>query len=198
MISGEAIQNEIIQKIRSGGQAELGMIYEEYRAEFLQWITKEYQCSMDDVKYMYQLAILIFYDNIKRGKLEHLVSSVKTYLFGIGKNLAKDNMRKEKKNIPISQEKWIKDYLIDEPDEVLDDRIFAYAKQALQKLGQPCQRLIELFYYENKSMQEITEAMQYKNSETAKNQKCKCMARLRKLVDQEIERNSNVVNHGSY
>lgn len=198
MISGEAIQNEIIQKIRSGGQAELGMIYEEYRAEFLQWITKEYQCSMDDGKDMYQLAILIFYDNIKRGKLEHLVSSVKTYLFGIGKNLAKDNMRKEKKNIPISQEKWIKDYLIDEPDEVLDDRIFAYAKQALQKLGQPCQRLIELFYYENKSMQEITEAMQYKNSETAKNQKCKCMARLRKLVDQEIERNSNVVNHGSY
>jgi RNA polymerase sigma-70 factor (ECF subfamily) len=198
MIGGEAIQSEIIQKIRSGGQTELGMIYEEYRSEFLQWITKEYQCSMDDGKDMYQLAILIFYDNIKKGKLEHLVSSVKTYLFGIGKNLAKDNMRKEKKNIPINQEKWIKEYLIDEPDEPMDERIFAYAKTALEKLGQPCQRLIELFYYENKNIQEITEAMQYKNPDTAKNQKCKCMARLRKLVDQEIERNSNVVNHETY
>lgn len=198
MAEGEANQSEIIQRIRSGGQTELGFIYEEYRSEFLQWITKEYHCSMDDGKDMYQLTILIFYDNIKRGKLEHLVSSVKTYLFGIGKNLAKDNMRKEKKNIPINQEKWIKEYLIDEPDEPIDERIFGFAKQALQKLGQPCQRLIELFYYENKSMQEITEAMQYKNPETAKNQKCKCMARLRKLVDQEMERNSNVVNHGSY
>lgn len=198
MIGGEAIQSEIIQKIRSGGQTELGMIYEEYRSEFLQWITKEYQCSMDDGKDMYQLAILIFYDNIKKGKLEHLVSSVKTYLFGIGKNLAKDNMRKEKKNIPINQEKWIKEYLIDEPDEPIEERVFAYAKIALEKLGQPCQRLIELFYYENKNIQEITEAMQYKNPDTAKNQKCKCMARLRKLVDQEIERNSNVVNHETY
>ena len=198
MVSGEAKQSEIIQKIRSGGQTELGMIYEEYRSEFLQWITKEYACSMDDGKDMYQLAILIFYDNIKRGKLEHLVSSVKTYLFGIGKNLAKDNMRKEKKFIPINQEKWIKEYLIDEPDQPIDDKIFALAKIALQKLGQPCQRLIELFYYENKNMQEITEAMQYKNPETAKNQKCKCMARLRKLVDQEIQMNPNVVNHETY
>ena len=198
MIQSESIQSEIIQKIRSGGQTELGMIYEEYRKEFLQWITKEYECSSDDGKDIYQVAILIFYDNIKQGKLEHLVSSVKTYLFGIGKNIAKDNRRKEKKFTPINQEKWLKQYLIDEPDQVMDESTFNFAKKALEKLGQPCQRLIELFYYENKSMQEITEAMQYKNPETAKNQKCKCMARLRKLVDQEIEQNPNVVNHEAY
>ena len=188
----------IIQKIRSGGQTELAIIYEEYRTEFLQWITKEYDCSMDDGKDLYQLVILIFYDNIKRGKLEHLVSSIKTYLFGIGKNLAKDNMRKEKKFIPINQEKWIKEYLIDEPDQQIDDNVFAMAKKALVKLGQPCQRLIELFYYENKSMQEITEAMNYKNADTAKNQKSKCMARLRKLVDEEIKLNSNLANNETY
>jgi RNA polymerase sigma factor (sigma-70 family) len=198
MTGGEALQTDIIQKIRAGGQTELGMIYEEYRTEFLQWITKEYDCSMDDGKDLYQLVILIFYDNIKRGKLEHLVSSIKTYLFGIGKNLAKDNMRKEKKFIPINQEKWIKEYLIDEPDQQIDDNVFAMAKKALVKLGQPCQRLIELFYYENKSMQEITEAMNYKNADTAKNQKSKCMARLRKLVDEEIKLNSNLANNETY
>jgi len=198
MIGGEAIQSDIIQKIRAGGQTELGMIYEEYRTEFLQWITKEYDCSMDDGKDLYQLVILIFYDNIKRGKLEHLVSSIKTYLFGIGKNLAKDNMRKEKKFIPINQEKWIKEYLIDEADQQIDDNVFALAKKALEKLGQPCQRLIELFYYENKSMQEITEAMHYKNADTTKNQKSKCMARLRKLVDDEINLNSNLANNEPY
>ncbi len=198
MVQGEITQGEIIQKIRSGGQTELGMIYEEYRSEFLQWVTKEFECSLDDGKDIYQLVILIFYDNIRTGKLEVLVSSVKTYLFGIGKNLAKDNMRKEKKFTPINQEKWLKENLIDEPDQAIDERTFAVAKRALEKLGQPCQRLIELFYYENKNMQEITEAMQYKNPETAKNQKCKCMARLRKLVDQEIEKNSTAVNHEAY
>ena len=178
-------ENEILERIRLGGQSELGIIYEEYRSEFIQWITKEFLCSIDDSKDIYQLSILIFYDNVKSGKLEHLVSSIKTYLFGIGKNVARENMRKAKRNTPINQEKWLKEYLIDEPDNPVEEDVFMTAKNALEKLGQPCQKLIELFYYEKKSMEEIKDLMNYKNSETAKNQKCKCMARLRKLFEEE-------------
>ena len=191
-------QEGIIQTIRSGGQAELGAIYEEYREEFLHWIEKEYHISSDDSKDIYQLTILIFHDNIKQGKLEHLVSSVKTYLFGIGKNIARENFRKEKRYVPISQEKWLKESLIDEPSNPIDENAFVRAKSALEKLGQPCQRLIELFYYEKKSIPEITLALDYKNPETAKNQKCKCMARLRKIFEQETVKNSIVINHESY
>lgn len=191
-------QEDIIQKIRSGGQRELAMIYEEYREEFLHWICKEYNCSSDDSKDLYQLTILIFYDNIRQGKLEHLVSSVKTYLFGIGKNVARENLRKEKRFVPISKEKWLKESLIDEPADPIDEDSFARAKSALAKLGQPCQRLVEMFYYEKKSIPEITLSMNYKNPETAKNQKCKCMARLRKLFEQEEKQNSTVINHESF
>lgn len=191
-------QEDIIKKIRSGGQTELGMVYEEYRAEFLQWISKEYHCSSDDSKDIYQLTILIFHDNIKKGKLEHLVSSVKTYLFGIGKNIAKENLRKEKRFVPINKEKWLKENLIDEPSHSIEESSFERAKSALEKLGQPCQRLIELFYYEKKSIPEITLALDYKNPETAKNQKCKCMARLRKIFEQETVKNSTVINHESF
>lgn len=178
--------DQIIANIRSGGQAELGSIYEEYRAEFLHWISREYNCSTDDSKDIYQLTILIFYDNIKSGKLEHLVSSIKTYLFGIGKNVARDNMRKVKRNTPINQQQWLKEYLVDEPDEKLDENLFIVAKKVLSNLGQPCQRLVELFYYERKSMEEISEVLKYKNADTAKNQKCKCMARLRSLFEKEL------------
>lgn len=190
-------QEEIILKIRAGGQSELGAIYEEFREEFLRWIVKEYNCSSDDSKDIYQLTILIFYDNIRQGKLQHLVSSVKTYLFGIGKNIAKENLRKEKRFVPIGQEKWLKEYLIDEPSNVMDENVFAKAKTALEKLGQPCQRLIEMFYYEKKSIPQITEELGYKNADTAKNQKCKCMARLRKLYEQESINNSIAINHES-
>lgn len=177
--------NRIILKIRTGGQAELGMIYEEHRTEFIHWITREFHCSMDDSKDIYQLTILIFYENVKSGKLEHLVSSVKTYLFGIGKNVAMENMRKAKRNVPINQEKWLKEYLIDEPEQPVDENLFTIAQNALKDLGQPCQQLLELYYYEKKSMEEISEKLNYKNADTAKNQKCKCMARLRKLFGKE-------------
>ena len=180
--------NHIIEKIRLGGQSELGNVYEAYRTEFIQWIAREYHCSDDDSKDIYQLSILIFYDNVKSGKLEHLVSSIKTYLFGIGKNVAKENMRKARRNTSINQEKWLKEYMVDEQDAPLEEELFATAKRALEKLGQPCQRLVELFYYEKKSMDDISVMMNYKNAETAKNQKCKCMARLRKLFEQETNK----------
>jgi hypothetical protein len=40
--------------------------------------------------------------------------------------------------------------------------------------------------------------LDYKNPETAKNQKCKCMARLRKIFEQESVNNSIVINHESF
>ena len=178
----------IIEKIRLGGQSELGMIYEEFRSEFLHWIGREFNCSDDDGKDIYQLTILIFYDNVKTGKLEHLVSSLKTYLFGIGKNIARENMRKAQRTTPINQEKWLKEHLVDTPGETLEEDLFDKASSALKKLGQPCQQLVELFYYEKKSMDEISTMLNYKNAETAKNQKCKCMARLRKIFEQEMHK----------
>jgi RNA polymerase sigma factor (sigma-70 family) len=189
------IQNDIILKIRSGGQTELGLVYKEYREEFLRWITKEYHCSDDDSKDIYQLTILVFYDNIKQGKLETLVSSVKTYLFGIGKNILKDYIRKGKRFTPISQEKWLKEHLNEEQTQTRDEHAFDAAGVALGKLGSPCRRLVEMFYYEKKSMSEISEALQFKNPETAKNQKCKCMARLRKLFEEELSKTKKVINH---
>lgn len=178
--------DQIIARIRSGGQSDLADIYETYRTEFIHWITREFNCSIDDGKDIYQLTILIFYENVKSGKLQHLVSTVKTYLFGIGKNVARENMRKAKRHTPMNQEKWLKEFLVDEPDEVLDENLFTIARKALSELGQPCQSLVELFYYEKKSMEEISVTLNYKNADTAKNQKCKCMARLRSLFEKEL------------
>lgn len=177
--------DEIIQKIKAGGQAELGLIYETYREEFLSWLSKEFQCSADDSKDIYQLAILIFYDNIKQGKLEHLVSSVKTYIFGIGKNVVQDFRRKSNRNTPLDKQRWLNETLMDEPDHSPSEQLFDVAQKALAKLGEPCRQLVEMFYYGKKSMDEITEVLNYKNAETAKNQKCKCMKRLRKLYEEE-------------
>lgn len=191
-------QEGLIERIRTHGNEALAMVYENYRDEFLLWISREFKFSMDDSKDIYQLTIMIFYDNVRTGKLQHLVSSVKTYLFGIGKNLARERQRKDKRMVPISKEKWLKEHLIDEPDEPLDESLFNLAKIALEKLGQPCQRIVELFYFEKKNMTEISEALGYKNPDTAKNQKCKCMARLRKLFTDETSRESTYFSHESH
>ena len=52
---------------------------------------------------------------------------------------------------------------------------------ALEQVGEPCRSLLKAFYHNDKSMQEITAAFGYTNSDNAKTQKYKCLTRLRKI-----------------
>jgi hypothetical protein len=54
-------------------------------------------------------------------------------------------------------------------------------EKALGNLGEPCKTLLEAFYLNKKTMQEIATAFGYTNAENAKTQKYKCLLRLKKI-----------------
>jgi DNA-directed RNA polymerase specialized sigma24 family protein len=58
---------------------------------------------------------------------------------------------------------------------------FAIMERALGSLGAPCKGLLEAYYLQKKDMTEIAEAFGYTNADNAKNQKYKCLMRLKKL-----------------
>ena len=178
-------QDKILASIREDGR-QLALIYDQYRSEFLHWISREFRCSSDDSQDIYQATILIFYDNVRCGKLRHLISSVKTYLFGVGKNVAREHMRKLRRHTAILHDNSCGEYAADDADGRSDESFFEAANKALQRLSHPARKVLELFYYEKKSMKEICTILHYKNPDTAKNQKCKSMARLRKLFQEEM------------
>ena len=62
---------------------------------------------------------------------------------------------------------------------------FGKMQSALQLLGEPCKTIIEDFYINNRSMQEICENFGYTNADNAKTQKYKCLQRLKKLFFQQ-------------
>ena len=53
--------------------------------------------------------------------------------------------------------------------------------RALGSLGEPCKSLIEAYYIHKKGMADIAEEFGYTNADNAKNQKYKCLMRLKKL-----------------
>jgi len=53
--------------------------------------------------------------------------------------------------------------------------------RALNSLGEPCKSLLEAFYIEKQSMDRIALLFGYTNADNAKNQKYKCLMRLKKL-----------------
>ncbi len=176
-------QLALIEKLRLGDKGNLEDVYKAYREEFINWLTKNYQCDMEEARDLYQYAILVFYKNAMAGKLDALQSSIKTYLFAIGKNQV---LKKAQRNSKFSYN--IVDNLMDHSDDDKHDKIqyernLIQVHEALQELGDSCKELIKLTYFNRLSMDEITSKMGYKNSDTTKNLKYKCVQRLKKIIN---------------
>ena len=67
---------------------------------------------------------------------------------------------------------------------------FNMMEKAMSGLGEPCKSLLEAFYMEKRSMQEIAASFGYTNAENAKNQKYKCLVRLKKLFFSQYKNES--------
>lgn len=61
------------------------------------------------------------------------------------------------------------------------DQEFLMMEKAIASLGEPCKGLIEAFYIQKRNMQDIASQFGYTNADNAKNQKYKCLMRLKKL-----------------
>jgi len=58
---------------------------------------------------------------------------------------------------------------------------FAIMDRAMGSLGEPCKSLLEGYYIRKMGMQELAAEFGYTNADNAKNQKYKCLMRLKKL-----------------
>jgi DNA-directed RNA polymerase specialized sigma24 family protein len=61
------------------------------------------------------------------------------------------------------------------------DQNISRMKDSMGQLGEPCKGLLEDFYTRHLSMDEIAEKFGYTNADNAKNQKYKCLQRLKKI-----------------
>ncbi|MFC0606355.1 RNA polymerase sigma factor [Rufibacter quisquiliarum] len=137
----------------------------------------------DDAKDIFQEAVIVFYEKIKAGQLE-LNCQIKTYLYSICRRLWLKR---------LSRSSRFSSGLIEDTEEELTDTSqeadqaeqnelkFSAMADALNQLGEPCKTLLEDFYIRSMGMPEITEKFGYNNADSAKNQKYKCLMRLKKL-----------------
>ena len=69
------------------------------------------------------------------------------------------------------------------------ERDLKRVETCLEKLGDPCRSMSELYYHNKMSMEEISITLNYKNANTAKNLKYKSMSRLKQLSEEEQSKN---------
>ncbi len=178
----------LLDQIRSGDESALKEIYLQYREPFFAYMHKQFKLDTENVKELFQLSMVIFYDNVITGKVKELRSGIKTYLIAIGKNKARELLRNNRRITDHLDEVLIGSILDEDGitnKKQLEENILNIT-QALETLGDPCKKILQLFYYQKLNMLEISNALDYKNVNTAKNLKYKCLKRLQKIYQQAL------------
>jgi RNA polymerase sigma factor (sigma-70 family) len=174
---------EVVLGVLNNSEDTLNRLYTGYYPMVLQFIINN-NGDEDDAKDVYQEAIIVLYNKIKSGDFE-LSSKLKTYIYSVSRRIwLKKLSQKSRKTSNLSD---FEDVLaVDEDVEQHEekDRQFQKMQAALQNLGEPCKTIIQDFYINNLSMQDISEKFGYTNTDNAKTQKYKCLQRLKKIFFQ--------------
>lgn len=136
--------------------------------------------SYDEAKDIFQEAMIALYQKAKSESFV-LTSQLKTYIYSICRRLWLKRLQQIGKTAT-----GIENYEtlpVEEDIEIHERRNaeLGIMDRALNSLGEPCKSLLEAFYIEKKSMDEIALSFGYTNADNAKNQKYKCLMRLKKL-----------------
>ena len=135
----------------------------------------------DDLIDIYQDAIIALIENAKKGKIDDLKSSVTTYLYGIGKFMIFQKLKKESKTVSIDDFEKIEMVYDDYSEDEINLQVKMLQK-GLNKLGDQCKKVLELFYYEEKKLDEIQSILGYTNKDVLKSQKSRCLKQLKELI----------------
>ena len=164
-----------LDRLRTEGLAAVEVLYLSWREDFIAFAHK-YAAPEADVLDAYQDAIIILYDNVINEKLTNLTSSLKTYLFSVGKYTLLNKI-KANQLVVAYEAADVEESSVPEPEPVLDERQTAMF-QALQGMGERCQKIISLFYFEKQSIKSIVSLTGLKNENTVKAHKSRCLKSL--------------------
>ena len=175
----------LIAAIRAGDERALARLYRLHWPMVSHFVLQN-SGSEDDAQDVYQEGVMVFYEKVRDGSLE-LSCQIKTYLYAVCRRLwLKRLTSKSRFGVRLLDDDEHAPYLnTGAEDDLLAaeelDRRFATMGEALAHLGEPCRSLLEGFYLLDKSMQDLTAEFGYTNADNAKNQKYKCLVRLKKL-----------------
>ena len=137
--------------------------------------------SYDEAKDIFQEAMITLYEKAKSDSFV-LTCQIKTYVYSVCRRLWLKRLQQLGKT--SSGNEHFEELVSVEEDLQIHERRnaeFNMMDRALGSLGEPCKSLLESYYLKKKGMNEIASMFGYTNADNAKNQKYKCLMRLKKL-----------------
>ena len=173
---------------RRGGIELIHKRHKQYCIDFL----SQYYPVREDIEEIYHDGILVLHDKLLDPSFQ-LTCSIQTYLNDICKKqlFKKINRQKEFSSLPdeFDCDDWFEDEQTQGPGfdrelEVLRDELAKLARR-----GSKCYDLFQLVYFEKYSMEEITDLLDYGTTGNTRNQKYRCLQRLKEHINRTLGSN---------
>ncbi len=172
---------QLIEGLKNGDEACFKYLYKYYIPDVKRYILKN-SGDEDNAKDMFQEAVIALLGNLRSGKYAHQ-NNLKGYFLRIVRNKWLDRIdRGEADDTPLINEPVGEDKPFEFPGLTLGK----YLKQALQKLGDPCKSLIIATVVLKKRMERAALDFGYADAHSARQQKLRCLKKLRELIDPQL------------
>ncbi len=137
--------------------------------------------SYDDARDIFQEAMIALYEKVQSESFV-LTCKLNTYIYSICRRLWFKRLQQlGKYTNQIDNLEEIVSVEEDLETHLKKNAEFTIMDRALNSLGEPCKSLLEGFYIKDLDMQTLAKDFGYTNADNAKNQKYKCLMRLKKL-----------------
>lgn len=174
----------IIAEIRKKNEVALQELYKLHYPMVVHLVCSN-SGTEQEAKDVYQDAMIAFYDRVQKPDFV-LTCKIKTYLYAVSRRLWLKRLTRKKRytgNVEEAESFLRLDEEMKSIEELEDD--YLKMNEAMDGLGEPCLGIIRDFYVHDHSMEMISAKYGYTSADNAKNQKYKCLQRLKKLFFKE-------------
>ncbi len=177
--------SELVNNLRAGQRMDetIKAIYRSY-FDSLSWHVMNNSGSRQDAEDVFQEVVVAFIDLVQKDKFRG-ESTVKTFLFSLNRYTWLNELKRRGRTLAREEkyERGQERVELDTGEMIADREGKAEVIRLVGELGESCQKILLLFYYENLSMKEILEATDYENEQVVRNKKYKCLKQLEQMVN---------------
>ncbi len=165
----------------------LALLKADYRAAFthlyrsyfkmVEYLIVQNSGNTPDAEDIFQETMLVLFNKSKEAEFS-LSCTVKTFVYSIARNLWLKKLRGTKREVRLTDYEKYEQVDMDGQQEEENGKQLLI-ENAMEQMGESCRKILLLFYYMKKDMQQIAEELGYTNAENAKNQKYKCLQQLK-------------------
>jgi RNA polymerase sigma factor (sigma-70 family) len=181
--------SKLLDALRKGDDHALAELFQKNRHPITSLILRN-QGTEDDVEDILQEALVVLWEKIRSGSFEYQ-AKLSTYIYATAKNIWFRRLARRRREFPATNDDFETATEDATPLEELEENERITAVQgAMEQIGNPCHDILLLYYWEERSMEEIALKLGFANADTVKSKKYQCKKILERLVKKVLGDNN--------